>query len=252
MRLAGRDPADIVKKALSCGCSFVVVGAVWQHRRGSREQRRANCLDGITEVRRDVAPLIKALDKAGLNVWIWGFPWVGHEQAFVDGMSEVSAGLPVWGWVLDPEEGYKYDRTAASERRCRARSGLLVRKSASSGYELAVSSYGFPRYHRTFPFEEFCLSPDVSTLIPQIYKVRIGWLKFGLEQWRGWGKDKRMVPAFKTFGSITAYQLESALKYFTDQPDVLGLAGWALRSTSEQEAAVIAQAAVRLSHKTQG
>lgn len=132
-------PKAFAKKCADHKLSWIAIAAVWQDiRKGKFSTRRMNKLDKVMRYR-------DALESQGIETWVWGYPWQGHEERFVDLMLDYDDGR---GRVLlDPEKGANPATSKKSVHKLRANrhAALLVRLFAEAmvgNAQLYLSTFG--------------------------------------------------------------------------------------------------------------
>ncbi len=89
-------PKQFAKKCADHGLSWIALGALWQDVKDGRPTNR------MINKAETIERYGDALAAKGLDVSVWGYPWIGREEQFVERMSSVA----LWGRVLlDPEKG---------------------------------------------------------------------------------------------------------------------------------------------------
>ncbi len=212
-RLHG-TPAEAAAKAKDHGLSWVAIMACWQE---SDRHTPMNL--------RDLEPYAAAFREAGIDVWIWGYPWGGRESEFCDAMGkalELSGGS---GILIDPELGYKAPDSPLRARRLVG--GTLDLLNESQG--LGVTSYGLTTAHRTFPWDSFA---GVGFGSPQVYTVHLKTAELALRQWKALGWD-HVIASVPTFGKKSGAQIPAYAGELQKLCD--GLIFWSWRSTSRAE-----------------
>jgi len=183
------NPYEIADHLTTHGISFAVFMVIWQEAT-TKNSRFVN-----TKV---LAEWSKIFHEAGIETWIWGYPWCGHEDVFVKRLEwakkECSGRLR--GIILDPELGYQGHKVGRSEAKFGATTlinGVLDTMDEST--LLGVTSFGAGHVHGTFPWSEFCAGFGS----PQFYKTtNLTQISKGLAHWvrSGWSEIYPSVPAF--------------------------------------------------------
>ena len=109
-----------------------------------------------------VPPLVAALKEEGIQVWGWhyiygGQPWEEASKA----ISRIRE-LGVEGYVLDAEGYYKGKYISAT-------TFMDQLTAAITDIPIALSSYRYPSYHPTVPWNQFLKKCDLN--MPQVYWV---------------------------------------------------------------------------------
>ena len=107
-----------------------------------------------------VPPLVAALKSEGIQVWGWHYlfgdqPWEEAAKA----ISRIRE-LGVDGYTLDAEGHYKGKYIAAA-------TFMDLLKAAITDIPIALSSYKYPSYHPTVPWNQFLKKCDLN--MPQVY-----------------------------------------------------------------------------------
>jgi hypothetical protein len=105
--------------------------------------------------------LVRELHAYGLQAWGWGFVYGNAPQAEADIAIKRSLELDLDGFIVNAESAYKGKHAAAEIYMEHLRWSL-------EGYcPLALSSFRYPSYHQTFPWQEFLSMVDYN--MPQVY-----------------------------------------------------------------------------------
>ena len=187
----------VAAKAKSAGLTFVPILVIWQD---------AGSTKFINT--RQVEDYAEALHEVGVEPWIWGYPWVGKEQEFVDRIQwakEICRGR-LRGVLIDPELGYQFKSSSESEARggaARLVNGLLnmLDESVSAG----TTSYGAYHLQGRFPRDEFCLGFGS----PQFYTATDHEIVHGLACWRNLFGE--IVPSIPAYGPNSGVNLKQYL-----------------------------------------
>lgn len=153
-------PEQAVATAKEAGLNFVVIGSIWISRRvwaaGAVVGRRFNKTA-------DLERYSKAFRDAGIEVWVWGYPYPGRERQFVDQMIADALTTGAVGLILDPEKPYRKKHAQADMLM-----QMLRPEIERLGLALGVTSYGSIWYFKNFPWREFAQIPGTFAS-PQIY-----------------------------------------------------------------------------------
>lgn len=220
------SPQAAAKKAADHGVSFVALMAIWQN--GDRT---------LWSNGRDPALLVRyaeAFAAAGVDVWLWGYPWAGRHPEYIDRLADVTdaCGGVVNGWLHDPELGYQPRKNGLSPAVTRASARELRILAGASELAQGVTSYGMAAGHRAFPWQEWA---GMGFGSPQLYTVGPAEVDRGIAQWRelGWS---RIVPSVPLYGRRSGAHLHDHLSAFVDgDEDVDGLLFWSWRQGSVDE-----------------
>lgn len=231
------SPKQFAKKCADHGLKWFAIGGPWHEDvNGVNKDRwinKPNVVKGYAD----------ALADAGVTPHVWGYPWHDRVEKFIEWMEQCSS-ASVDGWLLDPELGLK---TFPAEAR------LLVRLCRSSNpYRiLGFSSFGLPKFHKTFPFDEFAepgvFDPfvEVDYGSPQLYDTpqrsilegmsdyaELGFdvivPSYGLYKWVKKDASKPLKGKNRKAVSMTKAELDRHLLYFLDsEVPVTAMIGWA-------------------------
>ncbi len=216
-------PAELARRARDHRLSFVPLLGVWQDDDADRLPNE-----------RTLEPYADALRIAGIDVWLWGYPHAGREQAFVDAMVSRARRIGARGVILDPEVSYK-GRPRAMERLV-ARTLDALDESLSVGF----TTFGQPQLHTTFPWEE---AAGLGWGSPQLYTPSPSRAVQALTEWQqlGWTS---LLPALPTFGArSTPRKLQALVDGVVAHPAVRGLLFWSWNTSDGRDLRLIARAA---------
>lgn len=170
-------PAAAVEKARRAGLSWVSPLYGWW---GSGTKGARNVADA--------AKYGQAFKDAGIEVWPWCYPVPGREQDVITHCVARARALKDHGVILDPEAEYRKKPKAAAEL-------MKLARAAAGSMAIGVSSYGYTKYHPTFPFEAF---NGADFGVPQVYDLKdtqkADYQRKGIDSWRDAGFDI-VVPA---------------------------------------------------------
>lgn len=242
-------PKAMAKRLVDHGATWVAFLACWQDRSGpgkafvQREPRRA-VHDRYVE----------ACAAAGLEVWLWGFPWLGHEDAYLDAMRR-HVTPAIRGLLHDPEVSYRDKRKSppkgsrgqadvlegdddSTETRVVERARALIRGDAALVDDLGlrpsgITSYGVAQFH-ALPWAE--LSAGGAWGSPQLYSIGDALVDSGLAGWKARGFST-LLPSIPTYGPNSGAQLDSHLARFVREgrPTIDGFAVWSYQQTGGTE-----------------
>ena len=255
-------PKQAAKKAKDNGITFVAIMSAWQDvHKGKERMLHSNGRD---------AELIKkyadAFAAQGIAVWIWGFPWGGREEAYVERMDHVTQVCDgvIHGWLHDPELGYKWKRGRRAKKIPPGMRGQpeftgghvnpkgsrgARQKEAAKLVELSIdcldedmgigiTSYGMAKGHPNFPWVEF---GGVGWGSPQLYSPGPRDVDRGIRMWRerGWNT---LLPSLPTFGKNSGAKLHDHISNFVDgDENVDGFIFWSWRQTQRDEWRILAR-----------
>ena len=150
----GGDPEVIAAKAKAAGLSHVLIkiadGDYWTYN-----------LDPKTKVDL-IPPVLQALKEEGIEVWGWqyvrGRNPIGEARLAI----QRTKALGMDGFVIDAEAEYQ-----STNKRTAAKRYMAELRTALPDLPIALSTYRFPKLHRTFPYSEFLAGCDIA--MPQVY-----------------------------------------------------------------------------------
>lgn len=257
-------PKAMAAKLRDHGATWVAFLACWQDRSGpgktfaQREPRRA-VHDRYVE----------ACAAAGLDVWLWGFPWLGRETEYLEAMRR-HVTPAIRGFLHDPEVSYRDKRRPppkgsrgqadvlegdddATETRVVDCARALIHGDAALVAELGlrpsgITSYGVAQYH-ALPWAQ--LSAGGAWGSPQLYTVGPELVDAGLAGWKARGFDV-LLPSVGTYGENSGAKLDAHLARFVDsgnEPTIDGFAVWSYQQTGGVEWKTLARWAEMLRAK---
>jgi len=240
-------PNEFAKKLADNGLLWSAIGGPWHDGSGDRWINSPDTIKRYAE----------AMARHGVTPHIWGYPWHGRINTFVDELQ--SCMIPeIEGWLHDPELGLKNHPEDAR---------LLVKRSREQNpyYVIGFTSYGLPRGHGTFPFDEFA-EPDVYDPViecdygsPQLYDTPPKRILEGMREYSELGFDV-VIPSFGNYKfvkkdptlplrgsnrravSLSADELTRHLNYFMEsEVPVNAMIGWAENFVHRAQWRVIAE-----------
>jgi len=216
-------PAALAERSTSLGLSFVPMLACWQDARGL-----------TTPNDQALAPYAKAIGDAHIDTWLWGYPWAGGEETFVNALVSRAKAIGARGVILDPEVSYK--------GRPQAMRMLVARTldALDESLDVGFTSFGLPAFHPTFPWKE---AAALGWGCPQDYDVTLEQTLESVDAWSalGWAS---IVPALPTFGpGSTRSVLDRAVDALAARPNVRGLVFWSWNQLDQHDEASIRRAA---------
>lgn len=227
-------PEQAARRCADHGVSFVALLACWQNDAASH----------IDSNRADLAAdrYAAAFREAGIDVWVWGYPWGAPSQItrFVQRMREAASDAGAVGVILDPELGFKGEGARYTRD--------LVDQTIDSLNEslgLIVTSYPIPQWHPDMAWD---VLGGVGCGSPQTYSVDPATASRAVAAWRalGW---KHIVQSVPTFGdrAQTAQHLASYIDAIDDAADALCFWQWSTTNNAEWD--VIKAVAERFARK---
>ncbi len=244
-------PEQLAAKVLLHGGSFVAFMGCWQDRKDGGPR-----LLPISAER--TAKYARAAHAAGLEVWLWGFPWVNRERQYADEMSKMvrACGGVVRGLIHDPEVSYKDRRAKAAPASSRGQGEAVtagpeagaatVRRGAQELMRLdrelvtahglatsGVTSYGMADWH-ALPWDVFASTGCWGS--PQLYTVSPAQVDQGLRSWRAAGFHE-LLPSVPAYGDNSGRALDAHLARFVDgdEPDIRGFVVWSYQQVGGVE-----------------
>lgn len=199
------SPEALVSWCQDLSISWVMLPVVWQYT--SKSDVR---YDG------DIDAYASALRKAGIRVWVWGWPEPAKLNAFADLMLETRARVGADGIVVNAEKPFYGEPAAATALAQRLK-----------GVTWALSSYGAPYFHSSFPWAEF--SSTTSLGMPQIYdtKHNLGsdYPEKSVKAWRAAGFS-RVAPTWGASSAHTPAQMLDIASRTLDQGGIVAASWW--------------------------
>jgi len=193
-----------VRRMAEHGIKWAAVGACWQD---YDKKKKRNTLRVMNPAAR-VHIVVELLTKYNIEAYLWGYPWRGREQQFVEIMGAATT-KDVKGWLIDPELGMKKSRRdpehdTMEEVLAAAKALFYACVDFNPYMVVAFTSYGFVKGHPTFPWHGFAEAGGFDPLnecdfgSPQLYDEEPDDIRRGLEQYREIGVDI-IVPSYGTY-----------------------------------------------------
>lgn len=107
-------------------------------------------------------PVISALKAKGIAVWGWHYVYGNDPIGEARLAMQRTRDLGLAGYIIDAESQFKEAGKATA-----ARNYMSEMRRIYPNLEIGLSSYRFPSYHSTFPWNEFL--PRVDLVMPQVY-----------------------------------------------------------------------------------
>ena len=196
-------PTEAAEKAAKYGLAFVPMLCCWQERNSTARRNS-----------KDLKAYAEAFTAAGVEPWIWGYPWAGRENEFLaatEASIESMAGL-CRGVILDPELGYQFK--SSSEMRARLGAVSLVAGTINLLNEsmgLGTTSYGGAHVQARFPWVEF----RAGFGSPQFYTAERADMALGLARWGELYTD--LIPSIPAYGPNSGLALDAYLRLIGDR-----------------------------------
>ena len=152
-RCENGDPGTIANEAAKAGLTHVLIKIA--------DGGSAYNID-LTTGEDLVPPVAQALWERGINVWGWHYVYGYDPVAEANIAIQRIQQLGLEGYIIDAEAQYKYPGRDEV-----ARLFMDLLRQALPVFPIALSSYRFPTYHPTLPWEEFLEKCDYN--MPQVY-----------------------------------------------------------------------------------
>lgn len=212
-------PAQAAKRAADAGLGFVAILGCWQE--------PARGLLGAMANGQDLAPYGAAFREAGVDVWIWGYPWgepdlIGH---FVSTMRNAVTRAGARGVILDPELGFRGAHAQHMPL-------LLERTVDSLDESLGLGFTSFGSLPADFPARA---AGGYGFGSPQLYTVPLPQARKSIEQWRALGWD-HIIASVPTFGPNSDAELAAYSGAILEHCEGLIFWQWATTSAAEWRA----------------
>lgn len=201
-----KTPDHFVSRLREMGMGFVFLPITWQKANGNHNWY----------TKRE-AEFVPALQAAGIEIWVWGWPEPGFVTDFVEAMQDAADRTGAVGIVVNAEKPFYGEPDAAR---------FLAQGLASDRW--ALSSYGGgPRNHPGFPWEAFLDAGPVIGM-PQLYanpdKYGEDFYRRGVDDWTqaGYSAISPTLGASNARGPDVMEQIA----YLTAKTGVRGLSWW--------------------------
>lgn len=240
-------PAQFAKNHKDNGLSYTALLGCWQDKQGEGGTFRQFAGGPVDRMRRYADACIAE----GVKVWLWGFPWLGHEAAYMDAMGDMLRALgprTVTGVIHDPEVSYR-DKSntppAGSAGQGEAAEGLKAEGTAAQAlagakklmeldrklvteFGLAptgITSYGMAKWH-ALPWAAFA-DGGRTWGSPQLYTVTPKQVDQGLASWAKEG-FAGLAPSIPSYGENSGAKLDGHLGNFVNgtEPTIDGFVVW--------------------------
>lgn len=247
-------PAAMAKKCRDNGIAFVALLGCWQDKSGPGRTFKQR-VDSIARTKE----YAQACRDAGLDVWLWGFPWLGHEADYMRAMVNVAHAIGgVRGFLHDPEVSYRDKAAVIVDKASRGQgeavdsqpegTALSTARAAQTLLELdaqaiadlrlapsGITSYGMADWH-PLPWRQLAADGRVWGS-PQLYTVSPAQVDQGLASWQRRGFTT-LLPSVPTYGENSGAKLDAHLARFVDgggEPTIDGFVIWSMPQTSGVE-----------------
>jgi len=265
-------PEVFAKKLKDNGITYAAFLACWQDKQGPNKSFRQFAGGSAVTTQR----YIDACLKAGIKVWLWGFPWIGHEAEYMDAMVTFARAMPkdsIQGFIHDPEVSYRDKNAKAAPAGSKgqgeagfdfkpeadlsrietcAKKLMELDRKACADLKLqpsGITSYGMADWH-ALPWD--ILADGGRTWgSPQLYTVTAAQVDAGLRSW-----DKHhfggLVPSVPGYGENSGPKLDEHLAKFVDggdEPTIDGFLVWSYQQVNGVEWAILKKWAGMLAAK---
>lgn len=225
LRRTFESSSSIAKRCKAMGLGWAAVGAIWQ-------ERDATKFLNIPSRCREISRALRDVD---VVPYVWGYPWLGSEQAFIDGMVECAGDEGLY--LLDPELGMNPTRNPHAMDVPNASAARIVSDLRSRGAKkIGLSTFG--NEPSWFPLRAF-LRSGVDFAGGQTYTddkaVDVSIAEF-LSELKVCGSTAQLVPNFGIYAraadgsarSKTPAELRAHLDEFINEGEpVRAMIGWA-------------------------
>lgn len=203
-----KTPEQMADKLKSLGISWVALAG---------EDKSGQ----VSTIYRERLPeYVRALKRAGIRVWLWGWPTPGDIDGFANQVGGLARELGAEGVIVNAEKPFYHPRHADAARELMRRT-----KAASGGKPIGLTSYGGgPPHHPKFPWAAFAETSDFG--VPQIYdshhRLPSDYPKDSVASWTKAGFP-RIVPIW---GASSKHTPEQMLDIASRTPITDKGAGW--------------------------
>lgn len=237
----------MLARAKHMGLSWIAIGGPWQD--SATQQKFLNTPE-------ECQIYAKVFEDAGLPAFVWGYPWLGGEQKFVDSMLDCAGDYGLH--LLDPELGMNPSRKDDSKHMdvSNASASVIVHGLRAGGAKIVgLSTYGgVPSW---FPLRAF-LQAGVDFAGGQTYTddgtIDKSISNFIEEERKFSTHDAQLVPNYGLYAkdgdgyrSKTPQELRVHLNEFINEGEpVRAMIGWAENFITPQLEVVLAEFSARL------
>ena len=233
------SPVEFASQMKGAGLRWIALGGPWH------ELRDGKVRTGMINSTAEIHAYGDALEAAGIQVYVWGYPWIGTEELFVERITEAAK----WGRVLlDPERGANPARASSGPQKAKANGAAraLVEQLAATGKVTVCGLSTFGNGYRIGWFPLVAYSRALHDFFPgrafiggQTYTVGNDAVDRSKEDMLGLihrdRLDLGLVPNFGVYDRIegkvkrrSAQSLLTHLQHFIDDPiKPRALIGWA-------------------------
>lgn len=175
-----KAPAEMVADCRAWGLKWVAIQSIWQLPGGKTKRHHLS----------QIPAYAKALNRAGIKVWIWSWPVPGRAHEIAEVYQALARKCKLQGLILDPEQPYQ----AANKRllgSMEAVASLDVSMLRLLDVTLGCTTYGAPpKWHPRFPWVSWSRC-DFG--MPQLYDTKHKYTakhqRATFEGWRAIGFD---------------------------------------------------------------
>jgi len=206
----GGNASAIAKTAYAAGFSHVLI-KIANDTRAYNVDANGNDL---------IAPVVDALRAKGIQVWGWhyvyGYDPLGEAKIAISQTRRFALD----GYVIDAESEYKL-----AGREAVARTFMSELRKGLPSTPVALSSFRWPTYHRTFPFAAFLEKCDLN--MPQVYWMQAHDAAYDLtrsvNEFKSITPFRPLIPTGPAFAESGWAPSPSEVKTFMDTAKNLGL-----------------------------
>lgn len=246
-------PAEFASQMKGAGLRWIALGGPWH------ELRDGKVRTGMINSEAEIHDYGDALEAAGIEVYVWGYPWLGTEELFVERI----VGAAKWGRVLlDPELGANPSRKVSGPQKAKANAAARDLVSLLAGTDqvsvCGLSTFGAGYRIGWFPLVAYARAlhdhfPGRAFIGGQTYTVGNDLVDRSKEDMLGLiHRDKlnlELVPNFGVYDRVegkvikrSAKSLLNHLQHFIDDPiKPRALIGWAENFLTPETAKAMAR-----------
>lgn len=251
-------PEAFARRCADHGLQWIAIGGPWQER-GDDGRVRTRLINPIDVCRR----YMDALAEAGVEPWVWGYPWLGEEEAFADAMASCAGDHR--RAILDPELGANPSKARRGDGKLAAEAGAreLVGLMADRFDACGLSTYGSGVRLKWFPLYAYAralverfegrtfIGGQTYTVDEQAVDRSTADFARAAERvaGEGWRSKIEVVPNFGTYSRVggkvrakSAEELHWHLSGFVDDgEEIRALIGWAENFVGREQWKVLAR-----------
>ena len=208
-----KTPAEMVADCKAWGLKWVTIQSIWQLPGGKTKRHHLSLIPSYA----------KALNRAGIKVWIWSWPVPGRAHEIAEVYQQLARRSRLQGLILDPESPYQ----AKSKKllgNMEAVASLDVSMLELLDVPLGVTTYGAPpKWHPRFPWIAWS---RCNFGMPQLYdtkhKFSAAHQRATFNGWRAIGL-KTLSPIW---GASQAHSPEQMAIEINQTPEEFKSASW--------------------------